>query len=97
MGSGREPFCSVLRSQMSEPIDASREQFARQTRRPIFSLEAVRPRPSVPSPFRVDAISRRSAIKKPFRKPGRLYQGSPRRLTNAPRRGVPLDCRVKQR
>jgi hypothetical protein len=29
---------------MSEAIGASREQFARQTRRPTFSLEAFRPR-----------------------------------------------------
>jgi len=63
MVSVREPFCSVLCSQMSEPIDASREQFARQTSRPIFSLEAFRPRTSVPSLFRGDTIRRRSAIK----------------------------------
>lgn len=43
-------------------MDASREQFARQTRRPIFS-QAVRPRPSVPSPLRVNVISQRSATK----------------------------------
>jgi hypothetical protein len=28
---------------MSESINASREQFARQTRRPLFSLEAIQP------------------------------------------------------
>ena len=36
---------------MSEPIDASREQFARQTRRPTFSLEAFRPKHRVFAPL----------------------------------------------
>jgi len=50
-GSRHEPFCTVLCSEMSDPVDASREQFARQTRRTTFSLEAFRPRQRVFAPL----------------------------------------------
>jgi hypothetical protein len=68
-------------------MDASREQFARQTRRPIFSLEAVRPSSSVPSPLRVKVI--RGLRRKPIGKSDLALGENPRRLRNTP-------CRVTQ-
>jgi hypothetical protein len=38
-----EPLCSVFRKEMSEPMDAPKEPWACQTRRPMCSPEAGLP------------------------------------------------------
>ena len=75
-------------------MDASREQFTRQTGRPILSLEAVRPRPSVPSPLRANCISQ-GLRPKLFRKSELALGENPRGLRSAPCSRVSLDCRVQ--
>jgi hypothetical protein len=81
-GSEHEPFCTVLRLWMSESISTSREQFARQTRRPLFSLEAIQPRRRVL--VRLQVISSR-----PFEK-GRVVVLEAQEYSGlGPSRGLP--------